>query len=106
MSRTAPRPLAVSVLGLAESLAPMTPLARVQRVWEDAVGAAIAREAEPVSERGGVVTVGCRSSVWAQELSMLAPDLRERLNQALGAPAEAPVVRELKFVVRSRRGAG
>jgi predicted nucleic acid-binding Zn ribbon protein len=87
MSRTAPRPLAVSVLGLAESLAPMTPLARVQRVWEDAVGAAIAREAEPVSERGGVVTVGCRSSVWAQELDLMSEALVERLNDALGRPA-------------------
>jgi predicted nucleic acid-binding Zn ribbon protein len=84
MRRAGPRPLAESVMGLAESLAPVTPLARVQRVWAEAVGEAIAREAEPVSERAGVVTIGCRSAVWAQELDLLAPDLIERLNEALG----------------------
>jgi predicted nucleic acid-binding Zn ribbon protein len=84
MSRAAPRPVAVAVMGLAESLAPVTPLARVQRVWCDAVGVAIAREAEPVSERAGVVTVACRSAVWAQELDLLTPELVERVNQTLG----------------------
>jgi hypothetical protein len=61
-------------------------------------------EAEPVSERAGTVTVACRSAVWAQELSMLAPDLCERLNGALEAPADTPAVRELRFVVRGRGG--
>jgi predicted nucleic acid-binding Zn ribbon protein len=86
MSRTEPRPLALSVMGLAESLAPVTPLARVQRAWSGAVGPAIAREAEPVSERAGVVTVACRSAVWAQELDLLGPELIERVNEALGDP--------------------
>ena len=83
MSRTAPRPLALSVMGLAESLAPLTPLARVQRAWSGAVGPAIARESEPVSERAGVVTVACRSAVWAQELDLLAPTILEGLNARL-----------------------
>jgi hypothetical protein len=65
----------------------------------------VVEEAEPVSERAGTVTVACRSAVWAQELSMLAPDLAERLNRALEAPPEAPAVRELRFVVRGRGGA-
>jgi len=65
---------------------PATPLAAVQRAWPDAVGDAVAREAQPVSERAGVVTVACRSAGWAQELDLMAPDLIERLNQVAGTP--------------------
>jgi len=73
---------------------PPTLLARVQRSWAAAVGERIAGEAEPVAERAGVVTVSCRSSVWAAELKMLAPSLVEQLNAVLG---EAPGVRGLDF---------
>jgi predicted nucleic acid-binding Zn ribbon protein len=82
--RHAPRPLAVAVDGLTGGLAPTTPLARVQREWPNAVGDAIAREAQPVGERDGTLVVECRSSVWAQELDLMAPDLLRRLNEALG----------------------
>ena len=82
--RLAPRPLSRALASLEERLAPLTPLAAVQRVWPEVVGEAIARQAEPVAERGGVVTVACRSAVWAQELDLMAPDLVQRLNSALG----------------------
>jgi predicted nucleic acid-binding Zn ribbon protein len=82
--RRAPVPLADAVTKLAQRLEPLTPLAAVQRAWKEAAGPAIAAEAEPVSERGGVVTIRCRSAVWAQELTMLAPDLVTKLNDALG----------------------
>ena len=84
MSRRAPRPLASALAPLQEALAPRTLLAEVQRVWPDAAGAAIARAAAPVSERGGVVTIACSASVWAQELDLMAPLLIERLNAAIG----------------------
>jgi predicted nucleic acid-binding Zn ribbon protein len=71
---------------VAGQLAPATPLAAVQRAWPGVVGAAAAREAEPVAERGGTVTVGCRSAVWAQELELMGPELVQRLNQAVGTP--------------------
>jgi hypothetical protein len=61
----------------------------------------VAAEAQPVSEREGVITVACSSAVWAQELALLAGDLREGLNTALGDGDEAARVRELRFVVRS-----
>ena len=87
--RRAPRPLAASVEALADALAPSDPLARVQRVWPSAVGAAVAREAAPVAVRGSTLTIGCRSAVWAQELDLMAPELLEALNRALrGAPLE------------------
>jgi predicted nucleic acid-binding Zn ribbon protein len=87
MRRAAPRPLALAVDGLTGHLAPATPLARVQREWPAAVGEAIAREAQPVSERDGTLVVECRSAVWAQELDLMAPDLLRRLNRAVGSEA-------------------
>ena len=84
MRRRSPVPVAGAVEALARRLEPVTALAGIQRAWPGVVGAAIAAECEPVSERGGVVTVACRSSVWAQELTFMAPDLVERLNAALG----------------------
>jgi predicted nucleic acid-binding Zn ribbon protein len=64
-------------------LAPETLLAEVQQAWREAVGAAIALEARPTRERGGVVTVSCSASVWAQELDLMSPVIVERLNQRL-----------------------
>jgi predicted nucleic acid-binding Zn ribbon protein len=43
----------------------------------------------PVGERDGVVTISCRSAVWAQELDLLGPDLLKRLNEALEQPLTA-----------------
>jgi predicted nucleic acid-binding Zn ribbon protein len=95
MSRL-PRPLAESLPPLKERLAPRTVLAEVQEGWEAAAGPEIARHCEPVSEKSGVVTVRCRSGVWAAELSMMSRQLLERLNEARGTDRE---VREIRFVV-------
>jgi len=98
MSRRAPRPLASALAPLQESLAPRTLLAEVQRVWPEAAGAVIAREASPVSARGGVVTIACSGSVWAQELDLQSPLLMEKLNAAI---ADGEVTR-LRCVTGSR----
>ena len=42
---------------------------------------------EPVSERGGVVTVACDSSVLAAELDLMSEMVVSRLNAALGRDA-------------------
>lgn len=84
MSRLAPRPLAEGLQELAAALAPASTLARVQEAWERALGAAIADAAQPAAEREGVLTVVCESSVWAQELELMGPELIARLNDALG----------------------
>ena len=102
MRRMAPRPLAVALGRVTSGLAPPTVLARVQGCWADAVGDVVSVEAEPVSERDGVVTISCRSSVWAEELRMMGPVLREKLNAALGDDA----VSELRFTAASRRPTG
>lgn len=81
--RRSPRPLALALDEIRDDLEPDGLLAEVQRVWRDAVGSAIAQEAQPTAERGGVVTVSCAASVWAQELDLMAPALLARLNHLL-----------------------
>jgi predicted nucleic acid-binding Zn ribbon protein len=94
--RPDPRPLAAALEPVRRDLAPATTLARVQEAWAGVAGLA-AKEATPVSERSGTVTFACRSSVWASELSLMAGDLKERLNTALGDRS----VTDLRFVTRS-----
>lgn len=81
--RSSPRPLAAALAPLREGWTPATLLAEIQAVWADAVGPLIADEAQPVAERGGVVTVACSAAVWAQELDLLSVTLLERLNSCL-----------------------
>ena len=92
-NRRVPRPAAGAVAALVDGLAPVSGLAALQRAWPGAVGEVIAAQAHPSAERDGVVTVTGSSSVWAQELTLMAPDLGGRLNGALGAEN----VRELRF---------
>lgn len=85
MSRLAPRPLSFALEGLTAALAPATTLARVQQVWEQALGTRIAEAGTPISEHDGVLTVVCADSVWAAELELMGPELVGRLNAAVGA---------------------
>ena len=98
-SRRAPVPVAAAVGALADSLRPATGLGAVQAVWAEAVGPAIAREAMPVSERAGTVTVACTSAVWAQEIGLMAPSLCTALNDRLGRE----VVTALRCTARTVR---
>jgi predicted nucleic acid-binding Zn ribbon protein len=85
--RRAPRSMETALDLLADDLAPQTLLADVQRVWPEVVGAAIAAEAHPTAERGGVLTISCSASVWAQELDLMSVAILERLNGALASGA-------------------
>jgi predicted nucleic acid-binding Zn ribbon protein len=84
--RAAPRPVAFAVEAVADSLAPPTLLAAIQRAWPEAAGA-FAAHAQPVSERDGQLVVGCESAVWASELDLFSERVLERLNAALGCEA-------------------
>lgn len=101
MRRRAPRPLSVAVAALTERLAPATLLADIQRVWEAAAGPVIAREASPLSERDGVVTLLCSSAVWMQEIDLMGPVLVAALNGALGSDR----LRGVRCVATAGRGA-
>jgi predicted nucleic acid-binding Zn ribbon protein len=81
--RRSPRHLGLALDRIRDDLEPDSLLAEVQRVWREVVGPAIALEAEPTDERGGLVTVSCSASVWAQELDLMSPAILERLNRAL-----------------------
>ncbi len=83
-SRRSPRPLSLAIERFQGELAPDTLLARVQSAWLETVGNAIAAQAAPTSERGGVLTVSCSASVWAQELDLMSTAIVERLNEHLG----------------------
>ena len=98
-SRSRPRPLGDLVRAVRIESTPETALAATQAVWVDALGERIAKHAEPVRERDGVITVTCDAATWAQELDLLQNDLLERLNRALpGAQIE-----RLRFVVGESR---
>jgi predicted nucleic acid-binding Zn ribbon protein len=81
--RNGPRAMTSALDSLRDDLAPDTTLAAVQRLWPDVVGASIAAEAVPSSERGGVLTVSCSAAVWAQELDLMGPTILGRLNGRL-----------------------
>ena len=94
--RRGPRELGHAISTLRRELVPRTLLAIVQEHWGEAVGPAVSEQAFPASEHGGTITVRCRSSVWASELSLLGEVLLERVNLSLGRGRR---VRGLKFVV-------
>jgi predicted nucleic acid-binding Zn ribbon protein len=98
--RRPPRELASVLAQVQERLAPPDLLAAVQRHWRDAVGEQVAAEAWPDGERGGTVTVRCRSAVWAAELTMLEEALLGQLNERLPRERQA---RALKFTAAPPR---
>jgi predicted nucleic acid-binding Zn ribbon protein len=81
--RGTPRPLAEAVGEARGRAEPTTLLAAVQSAWPGAVGEAIARQASPVAERSGVVTLACRSSTWAHELDLLGDEILVKIRQNL-----------------------
>jgi predicted nucleic acid-binding Zn ribbon protein len=93
------RPVSAALETVTARMAPATLLAEVQMVWADAAGEALAAAAQPTSEREGVVTVSCVSSVWAQELDLMSERVLAALNQRLGRPA----VSRLRAVARPPR---
>jgi hypothetical protein len=50
--------------------------------WRRTLGDRIAQRSEPESLRGTTLTILVASSVWAQELSLLAPEIIQRLQHA------------------------
>jgi predicted nucleic acid-binding Zn ribbon protein len=99
MRRLGPRRLDAALGPTLARLRPATTLARVQEAWPAAVGPVLAAQTEPVSARGGTVTVRCSSAVWAQELSLLSADLLGRLELELVSAEGGSVVTALRFVV-------
>ena len=87
MRRREFRPVSAALESVTSRMAPATLLAEVKMVWADAAGAAFAAATQPTSERDGVVTVACVSSVWAQELDLMSERVVAQVNQRLSRPA-------------------
>ena len=68
---------------------------RVWQAWDEVVGRAISRNAQPVRLDGPRLVVTVRSSTWLQELRLLEAELVARLNEWMGRE----VVGELFFVI-------
>ncbi len=60
--------------------------AAIWRVWPDAVGAPIARRAEPMRLRGRTLLVAVSSAPWMQELTLLKRSIVTALNARLPKP--------------------
>jgi hypothetical protein len=64
-------------------------------IWDDIVGATIARNAQPEKIRNGTLFVKVTSPVWMQQLQFMKEMIAERLNQRL----KTPIVKNIFFVV-------
>jgi hypothetical protein len=77
---------------------------RIFGQWEKTVGSLIACHAQPVSVRGSKLFLAVDSPAWMQQLSLLRPEIINKVNKSLGKHA----IREIGLnlgqisVVRSR----
>ena len=96
MRRRAPEQLADVLRDAVGQAAPDTLLARVQALWPEVAGAAIAAHAAPAEESSGTIRIHCEDAVYAHELKLMEPDLRAALNVRL----QGFQVGSLRFLVR------
>jgi predicted nucleic acid-binding Zn ribbon protein len=61
--------------------------------WPQIVGAVNARHSRALGFKDGVLWIQTESSVWAQELSLLRPQIQKALERSLGEGS----VREIRF---------
>ncbi len=60
---------------------------RIWKVWEEVVGATVAKHAKPLWVKNHLLRVGVSGPIWLQELRFQEKDIREKLNEALGKKA-------------------
>jgi predicted nucleic acid-binding Zn ribbon protein len=101
--RDEPHTLGAALDAVRSEIAPQTLLAAVQEAWPDVTGATVAAQAEPRSERDGVVTIACRSATWAQELDLMQAELMPRLREALAGGPFADRLEALRFTADAAR---
>ena len=66
---------------------------QIWEVWDDVVGAHIARHAQPHQIRNAVLWVTVSSSTWMQQLEFTKQTIRERLNDKIGED----VIKTIRF---------
>ena len=72
---------------------------RIFGQWEQTVGAAIARHAQPQSVRGKKLFLSVDSPAWMQQLSLLKPEIIEKVNRNLGKDAIKEIALKLGEIV-------
>jgi predicted nucleic acid-binding Zn ribbon protein len=84
---------------LADSNLPFNPQdASIWKIWDEVVGPAIARNAQPLWIKDRRLRVKVSDPIWLQELSYLEITVREKLNARLGRQA----VDKIEFRLNSR----
>ena len=97
--RAAPVDIGSVLGGCLDRVAGEPGAAAIWRAWEEAVGAQIARRAEPVRLRGRTLIVAVSSAPWMPELQLLKPQIRGELNARL----PSALVEDLFFVLTEGR---
>lgn len=91
-----PTALAALLKSVLQNKLPLEPISKELKIWEQwekSVGGEITKHAQPQYFRNGVLFVHTKHALWATELQYRAPQIRARLNQALGEE----LVREIQF---------
>lgn len=78
--------------------------ARIWRVWEDAVGPAVALRARPSWIQNRRLRVLVSDSIWLQELSFMEESIKDNLNSRLGRTAVEKI--EFRLDLRQRSSPG
>jgi hypothetical protein len=81
------RPARNALDSLTLSLAGDSTLAQIQLAWELIAGEQMASQVTPSKEHDGVLVLSASAAVWAQEATLLAPDIIANANKALGREA-------------------
>lgn len=80
-----------------------SPIHEVIELWGRVMGADVARHAEPIALRGGLLLVAVDDAVWAAELARFRRrEIVDALNRALGRDD----IRDVRFTTGDRPGAG
>ena len=66
-------------------------IGHLKRVWENAVGSAIADNAKPFAVKGTLLLVHVSSSAWMHQLRFLKAELLDNLNRELGKTSIADI---------------
>ena len=69
--------------------------ADIWKFWNEIVGDAISKNAEPSRVRNGILRVTVSDPIWLQELQFMEGRIRERINEKLGRHA----VKRIEFRV-------
>jgi len=75
---------------------------RIFGCWERSVGRGIARHAQPQSLRAKKLTLVVDSPSWMQQLSMLKPEIMEKVNRSLGKEVVSDIALRLGEVALPR----